>query len=73
MTKFESELEKVVHSLRMVSKVDNSVESDDDQEIEIKSLQDIIKEYIDAIPDISDEDREALVKYSNELYIEATQ
>ena len=57
----------------MVSKVDNSVESDDDQEIEIKSLQDIIKEYIDAIPDISDEDREALVKYSNELYIEATQ
>ncbi|WPK33750.1 recombination-related endonuclease [Escherichia phage AV109] len=73
LTKFESELEKVVHSLRMVSKVDNSVESDDDQEIEIKSLQDIIKEYIDAIPDISDEDREALVKYSNELYIEATQ
>lgn len=73
LTKFESELEKVVHSLRMVSKVDNSVESDDDQEIEIKSLQDIIKEYIEAIPDISDEDREALVKYSNELYIEATQ
>jgi hypothetical protein len=32
LPKFESELEKVVHELRTVSKVDNSVESEDGEE-----------------------------------------
>lgn len=73
LTKFESELEKTVHSLRVVSKVDNSVESDDSEEIEVKTLQETMVEYINAIPDITDADREALIKYSTELYIEATQ
>lgn len=73
LTKFESELEKVVHSLRVVSKIDNSVESDDNEEVEVQSLQTLMEEYINAIPDITDSDREALIQYANQLYVEATQ
>lgn len=73
LTKFESELEKVVHSLRVVSKIDNSVESDDSEEVEVQSLQTLMEEYINAIPDITDSDREALIQYANHLYVEATQ
>lgn len=73
LTKFEFELEKVVHSLRVVSKIDNSVESDDSEEVEVQSLQTLMEEYINAIPDITDSDREALIQYANQLYVEATQ
>ncbi|EDU9380891.1 endonuclease [Salmonella enterica subsp. enterica] len=73
LTKFESELEKVVHSLRVVSKIDNSVESDDSEEVEVQSLQTLMEEYINAIPDVTDSDREALIQYANQLYVEATQ
>lgn len=73
LTKFESELEKVVHSLRVVSKIDNSVESDDSEEVEVQSLQTLMEEYINAIPDITDSDRDALIQYANQLYVEATQ
>lgn len=73
LTKFESELEKVVHSLRVVSKIDNSVESDDSEEVEVQSLQTLMEEYINAIPDITNSDREALIQYANQLYVEATQ
>lgn len=73
LTKFESELEKVVHSLRVVSKIDNSAESDDSEEVEVQSLQTLMEEYINAIPDITDSDREALIQYANQLYVEATQ
>ncbi|MBJ0221234.1 metallophosphoesterase [Escherichia coli] len=73
LTKFESELEKVVHSLRVVSKIDNSVESDDSEEVEVQSLQTLMEEYINAIPDITDSDREAFIQYANQLYVEATQ
>ncbi|EKD6720743.1 metallophosphoesterase [Shigella sonnei] len=73
LTKFESELEKVVHSLRVVSKIDNSVESDDSEEVEVQSLQTLMEEYINAIPDITDSDREVLIQYANQLYVEATQ
>lgn len=73
LMKFESELEKVVHSLRVVSKIDNSVESDDSEEVEVQSLQTLMEEYINAIPDITDSDREALIQYANQLYVEATQ
>ncbi|XAO16319.1 recombination-related endonuclease [Escherichia phage FL08] len=73
LTKFESELEKVVHSLRVVSKIDNSVGSDDSEEVEVQSLQTLMEEYINAIPDITDSDREALIQYANQLYVEATQ
>ncbi|UYM28708.1 recombination-related endonuclease [Serratia phage vB_SspM_LC53] len=70
LTKFESELEKVVHSLRVVSKVDNSVESDDDEEIEVKSLLELMEEYIEALPDASKEDIKALKALSKQLYVE---
>lgn len=75
LTKFESELEKVVHSLRVVSKVDNSVESDDDsEEVEVKSLLDLMYDYIDALPDgHSEDDVKALKTMAAQLYTEVTQ
>ncbi|WCZ66228.1 recombination-related endonuclease [Yersinia phage MHG19] len=72
LTKFESELEKVVHSLRVVSRVDNSVESsDDDEEIDIKNMIDMMNEYIDALPDASKDDVKSLKKLVSQLYVEA--
>ncbi|MFP8823535.1 endonuclease, partial [Enterobacter cloacae subsp. cloacae] len=44
LPKFESELEKVVHSLRIVSKVDDSVDNDSDEEVDIKSLLDLMED-----------------------------
>lgn len=74
LTKFESELEKVVHSLRVVSKVDNGVDSgDEDEEIEIKSLLDLMEDYIDALPEgHSKDDIKALKSLSKQLYIEVS-
>lgn len=73
LPKFESELEKVVHSLRIVSKVDDSVEGEADEEIDIKSLLNLMEDYIDALPDgHTDEDREALKILSKQLYIEVS-
>lgn len=71
ITKFETELEKVVHELRMVSKIDNSVESDDEEDIEVKSLLDLMSEYIDALEDLSPTDNAALKKFAQALYVEA--
>ena len=71
LTKFETELEKVVHELRMVSKVDNSVESEEDAEVDIKSLLDLMIEYIDAIEDLTDADRDSLKQHAQALYVEA--
>ncbi|ARW57753.1 recombination endonuclease subunit [Serratia phage CBH8] len=70
LTKFESELEKVVHSLRVVSKVDNTVESDGEEEIEVKSLLELMEEYIEALPDASKEDIKSLKALSKQLYVE---
>ena len=71
LPKFESELEKVVHELRTVSKVDNSVESEDGEEVEVKSLLDLMEEYIQALEDLSADDIKALKVMSKQLYIEA--
>ena len=71
LPKFESELEKVVHELRTVSKVDNSVESEDGEEVEVKSLLDLMEEYIQALEDLSKDDIKALKVMSKQLYIEA--
>lgn len=72
LTKFESELEKVVHSLRVVSRVDNSVESsDDDEDIDIKNMIDMMNEYVDALPDASKDDVKSLKKLVSQLYVEA--
>lgn len=71
LTKFETELEKVVHELRMVSKIDNSVESEDDEDVEVKGLLDLMIEYINAIEDLTDTDRDSLKQHAQALYIEA--
>lgn len=70
LPKFESELEKVVHSLRVVSKVDNSVDSDSDEEIEVKNLLELMDEYIDALPDSNAKERKSLKSLAKQLYIE---
>ncbi|AUE22931.1 recombination endonuclease subunit [Citrobacter phage CF1 ERZ-2017] len=72
LPKFESELEKVVHELRTVSKIDNSLEVEDSEEVEVKGLLEIIEEYINALPDLSDDDRTAVILYANQLYTEVT-
>ncbi|WKW88021.1 hypothetical protein pzkkv8_179 [Klebsiella phage pzk-kv8] len=70
---FESELEKVVHELRTVSKVDNSVETEAAEEDETVGLLDMMMEYIGALPDVhSDEDRESLKTLAKQLYIEVS-
>lgn len=55
----------------MVSKIDNSVESDDEEDIEVKSLLDLMSEYIDALEDLSPTDNAALKKFAQALYVEA--
>lgn len=72
LPKFESELEKVVHELRTVSKIDNSLEVEDGEEVEVKGLLEIMEEYINALPDLSDDDRTAVILYANQLYTEVT-
>lgn len=70
LPKFEAELEKVVHELRTVSRVDNSVDTDSDEEVEIKNMLSLMDEYIDALPDASAEDIKALKSYAKQLYVE---
>ncbi|AIX12030.1 SbcD-like subunit of palindrome specific endonuclease [Citrobacter phage Moon] len=72
LPKFESELEKVVHELRTVSKIDNSLEVEDGEEVEVKGLLEIMEEYINSLPDLSDDDRTAVILYANQLYTEVT-
>lgn len=70
---FESELEKVVHELRTVSKVDNSVETEADEDDEVVGLLDMMMEYIEALPDAaSQDDIDALKALATQLYIEAS-
>lgn len=71
LTKFESELEKRVHDLRVVNKVDNSVDtSDSEEELDIKRLTDMMAEYIDALPDANEKESKALKALANKLYLE---
>lgn len=70
---FESELEKVVHELRTVSKVDNSVETEAAEDDEVVGLLDMMMEYIEALPDAaSQDDIDALKALATQLYIEAS-
>lgn len=71
LTKFESELEKRVHELRVVNKVDNSVDTtDSEEELDIKRLTDMMAEYIDALPDTNEKESKALKALANKLYLE---
>lgn len=74
LTAFENELEKVVHSVRIVSAVDNSVELAEGEEIdlEVKSIPEIMDEYVEAMPECSAEDIQAIKQMSKQLWIECT-
>ena len=71
---FESALESVVHDLKVIVKVDTAVELEEDQtDIEnIKTLPDLIAEYIGALPDVNADDIPATQVIAKNLYMEAT-
>ncbi|AJD81873.1 recombination-related endonuclease II [Yersinia phage vB_YenM_TG1] len=72
LTKFEAELEKVVYTLKVISKVDNGVDlADSNEEIEVKSLLEIMEDYIDAINDVTPNDIKSLKILAKKLFIEA--
>ncbi|ASD52042.1 recombination endonuclease subunit [Pseudomonas phage PspYZU05] len=68
LAKIESELEKHVHELRVVSKVDLGSDSIV-EEVEVKSLMDSIKEYIDTL-DVPESDKIEALKIAKQLYSE---
>ncbi|EQA7786752.1 metallophosphoesterase [Acinetobacter baumannii] len=72
LAKFETDLEEVVHELKIVNRVDSSVEIVEDTSDEVKSMVDLIEEYIGALPDLSDGDSEAIKSISKALYMEAS-
>lgn len=70
---FESALEEVVHELKVIVKVDTSVETTEGcVEDEIKTLPDLMEEYVDALPDVNDADIDATKIIVKQLYLEAS-
>lgn len=71
---FENELEKVVHSLRTVSGIDNSIELAEGEEIDltIKSMPELMDEYVSAMPECTPEDVVAIKHMVKQLWIECT-
>lgn len=73
LTKFESALEAVVHSLKLISKVDTSSDYEgSDEEVEVKSLSQTMDEYIDGLVDCNDEDKAIVKNYVKMLYVEVS-
>lgn len=74
LAKFETDLENVVHELKVVSKIDKTVESGDEpvDDIEITPMHELIDEYISCIPSITAEDLESTKKIAKSLYIGAS-
>lgn len=72
LTEFETALENVVHELKVVNKIDTSVEIDDSEtdDVEIKSLSELMDEYIDCIPEIEKTDSDATKIMVKNLYLE---
>lgn len=74
LAEFESSLESVVHELKMVYKIDNSLEVSEDAEIdESITMTDLMNEYIDAFDLLEDNDKMKIKLMCNELYNEASQ
>ena len=71
---FENELEKVVHSLRTVSGIDNSIELAEGEEIDltIKSMPELMDEYVASMPECTPEDVVAIKHMVKQLWIECT-
>lgn len=74
LAKFETALEEVVHELKVVSRIDTSVEVDDTatDDVEVMTMPELIDEYIEALPDLSDEDIEVTKAIAKNLYIGAS-
>lgn len=70
LTKLESELEEVVHSLQIITKIDNSVD-DVDEEAATITLSKLGENYIDAMPEMTDADKKSIKSIFNKLYVEA--
>lgn len=70
---FETALEEVVHELKVIVKVDTSVEvTDDAVDDEIKTLPDLMEEYVDALPEVNAADIDATKIIVKQLYLEAS-
>lgn len=72
--KFETMLEEVVHELKVINKVNTSVEIDDseDDTEEVKTLVELMDEYIECIPEITKIDSDATKIMVKELYMECS-
>lgn len=70
---FETALEEVVHELKVVNRVDSAVDVVVDEDTEIESMPTLINGYIDALPDLSEGDTDALKAMTQKLYVEASQ
>ena len=70
--KFESELENYVHDLKVITKIDSVSDFDESesQDIEVKSIVDLMDEYIDLMSDVSDVDKKEAKHISKKLYME---
>lgn len=72
LTKVEAALESVVHSLKVITKVDNSSDFDVSDEVEVKTISDMMDDYITELVDCSDEDKDAIKQYIKLLHVEVS-
>ncbi|AXY82794.1 recombination endonuclease subunit [Acinetobacter phage KARL-1] len=69
---FETALENVVHELKVVNRVDTSAVIEEEDTTEVKSLSELIDEYVESIEDLTSEDATAIKDMSKLLYLEAS-
>lgn len=70
LAKFETALEEVVHELKLVSRIDTEVEVDEvSEDIDVLTMPELIDEYIEALPELSEEDLEVTKALAKNLYI----
>lgn len=70
-SKFESDLESIAHEVKVVSKIDNEVESTD-EEVEVKNILDLMYEYVEAVAK-DDTELKSLKSIVKNLYTEVNE
>lgn len=70
LTKFEDALESIVYDLKVVSKIDNTVDTIKDEEIEIKSVLDLMYEWIDCVDNLNTDEVSVIKNMTKKLYLE---
>ncbi|UNA02424.1 recombinational endonuclease subunit [Serratia phage SP1] len=70
LSKIEGELEKVVHDLRVVPKIESSEAEISDDALDTKNVMTMIEEAINALDSDQDE-KDSLIKIAKALYVEA--